>query len=219
MLTLLPGSSALAITILSASFNGDFAELRADRFVACDPQPTCTNTGAEVNRLVLFDPRGIHPSLDLSLAFFGDSDAIFGGGTRLIDQGPLQTGIHSAPIAASFFPVLASGLLGLDITITDTDDAQFAMDFLSIDVVTPTGLSTLVLLDEHNGFGIGLPDGANLPAVLPFSVPPIGVGGDGFDETLGSKAINVVIPEPSTVVLLGTGLLLGLVGLRRRYTR
>ena len=83
-------------------------------------------------------------------------------------------------------------------------DAMFAIDFLSLTI--ETAIETTVpyygwpIGSENNGFGIGLADGGDLPAVLPDSIA-VGATGTGFDETISSKSIYLV-PEPGMTSLL-----------------
>lgn len=193
-----PGNAAFiypAITepIVSAAFNADFAGLVAHRFIF----------GQEVNSLRLLAPGG--SQLDLSGALFGDADRLFGGGTLAIAQGPLDTGIVSAPIPAAFFPVLAGGRVGLSFLATDTDDGLFAIDFLSLSVATASG-GVEAFIDANDGFGIGLADGASLAAPLPLSIP-IGATDTGFDTAIAGKRHHEEVPQPMSLLLLATGLL------------
>ena len=131
-------------------------------------------------------------------------------------MGVLETGWVSADIDSSFYAALAGGNVGLRALFTDTVDAMFAMDFISLTIVTD--IETVVsnygwpVGNENNGFGIGIADGGDLPDVLPDSIP-IGATGTGFDETISSKAI-LAIPEPATLGLLLVG---GLVVVRRKH--
>ena len=192
--------SQISEPIVSASFSADFAALTAHRTVA----------GVEVNSVRLSDISGGLGLLDLSDILFGSADAF--SDPAALDQGLFETGIAIAPIDPSFFPALASGQVRLHATFTDTFDALFAIDFLSLTILTATG-TTVATIDSNNGFGIGIPDGGSLSARLPLSIP-IGATGTGFDEALSSKTINGVIPEPSTIVLVGSSL--ALLALRRR---
>ncbi|MDQ2696715.1 MAG: PEP-CTERM sorting domain-containing protein, partial [Pseudomonadota bacterium] len=125
--------------------------------------------------------------------------------------------IVMAAIDSSFFPVLASGRVGLLATFTDTFDGLFAIDFLSLTVVTATGM-TVALIDSNNGFGIGVPDGGALPGPLPNSIPANATG-TGFDETIASVSFTPAL-EPSTIALFGIGTLALLgYGLRRSDVR
>ena len=119
-------------------------------------------------------------------------------------MGAMETGWVVADIDSSFYAALAGGNVGLRVLFTDT------VDSISLTIVTdaetiesyygwPVG-------DENNGFGVGIPDGDDLPAALPDSIP-IGATGTGFDETTSSKSI-LAIPEPATLFLLALGGLL-----------
>lgn len=187
---------AIADPIQSASFSIDFAAMNAHRSVG----------GYETNFAKLVDcGSGGLPDLDLSDALFGT--AAYPASPQ-IDMGALQTGIVSVPIDAAFFPALAGGQVGLRALLTDTDDAMFAMDFIGLTVQTNAGTLHSYygtpIGNENNGFGIGLPDGGDLPSPLPISIP-IGATGTGFDETISSKAI-LAIPEPATAWLAVAGL-------------
>lgn len=186
--------------ILSATFSGDFAALTAHRTVF----------GFEVNRAILLGLGG--GEFNLSEALFGTADALLGPAN--IDQGLLGTGIVSAAIDPSFFPDLAKGAVGLLATFTDTFDGLFAIDFLSLTIVTSNAIS-VAAIDSNDGFGIGIPDEGMLPAPLPTSIP-IGATGTGFDEAISSISFQPA-PEPATIILLCVGL--GLFGIlsRRAY--
>ena len=92
---------------------------------------------------------------------------------------------------------------------------MFAMDVIALTIVTDTETIESYygwpVGSENNGFGIGIPDGGDLPDVLPDSIP-IGATGTGFDETISSKSI-LAIPEPATLSLLALG---GPLTIRRR---
>jgi hypothetical protein len=193
--------------IVSATFNADFGALTAHRTVG----------GIQVNMAILLGVGG--RELDLSTALFGTADLL--AGPAQLDQGALGTGIFSIPIDPSFFPAIAAGSVGLWAAFTDTSDGLFAIDFLSLEIVTATRTLS-ALMDANNGFGIGVPDGGPLPAALPISLPP-GRTGTGFDESISSKSIHdEPIPEPASFVLFGTALLTGiarrqLIARRRRH--
>jgi hypothetical protein len=170
--------------ILSATFSADFAALTAHRTVF----------GFEVNSVILSNGP---LALDLSDSLFGTTDALFD--PAVIDQGLLGTGIVTAAIDPSFFPLLEDGSVGLLATFTDTFDGLFAIDFLSLTIVTASG-PTVASIDSNNGFGIGIPDGGTLPAPLPISIP-IDATGTGFDEAITSISFQPV-PAPATLVLL-----------------
>ena len=177
--------------IISAKFSVDFAALVAHRTVS----------GYEVNFARLLDMTGGLGEYDLSDDLFGMAAH---PDTPLVNMGDLETGIITADIDVSFFPALAGGDIGLNALFTDTDDAMFAIDYISLTIETnPVTIESFYgwpVGNENNGFGIGLADGANLPAPLPDSIP-IGATGTGFDETESSKRI----PEPMSFVLLALG--------------
>ena len=181
-------------TILSATFSVDLAALTAHRTVS----------GSETNFAKLIDVSGGLGEYDLSDDLFGT--AAFPN-PPLIDMGVLETGIFSALIDSSFFSALATGQVGLHALFTDTYDAMFAIDFISLTI--ETNVTTIESYygwpvgSENNGFGIGLADGGDLPGALPDSVP-IGATGTGFDETISSKSIYEV-PEPAMLLVLGLG--------------
>ena len=182
-------------TIISATFSVDFAALTAHRTVS----------GSETNFAKLIDVSTDLGEYDLSDDLFGT--AAFPN-PPLIDMGSVKTGIFSADIDSSFFPALATGQVGLHALFTDTDDAMFAIDFISL-TITGTGFDEVISYygyppgNQNNGFGIGLADGDDLPSILPGSIP-IGATGTGFDETISSKSIYEV-PEPTTLLVLGLG--------------
>lgn len=190
--------------IQSATFSVDFAAMNAHRTV----------NEIEINfaQLVDCNAGGGLPDYDLSDDLFGVAAL---PDEPQVDMGVLETGWISAPIDASFFPALAGGRVGLLALFTDTVDAMFAMDCIVLTIATSRGGFVEVLYgwpvgDENNGFGIDLPDGGDLFAPLPDSIP-VGATGTGFDETISSKAIEG-IPEPATLGLL----LLGCLAVMRR---
>lgn len=186
-------------TIVSATFSADFAALTAHRFIGT----------SEVNDFTLMGSGGAR--LDLSSDLFGETEA--STDVALIDQGLFETGIIPVNIDSAFFPAMAGGLVGYDGTFTDTNDALFAIDFLRLSIVTPSR-TIEATINTNDGFGIGLPDGGTLPSGLPTSIV-VGATGTGFDEAISSKAVFAV-PEPSTAILFGTGLLLTFAVRRRR---
>ncbi|HUU83415.1 MAG TPA: hypothetical protein VM243_07925 [Phycisphaerae bacterium] len=199
-LVLAASPAALADT---ATFSVDLAAMTAHRYVA----------DVEVNHVEFFYWDTGVTLLDISDDLFGT--AAWPDPSPQIDEGPVETGIVTVDVVdnADFFDALAAGNLGLKGTFTDTDDAMFAIDFLSL-----TGDT----IDDwyygwpesgpNDGYGLGLADGGDLPGPLPDSLPP-GSRGTGFDETISSKSFEVPIPEPVSVLFLGLG---ALVVLRRR---
>ncbi len=185
--------------IVSASFSVDFAAMNAHRTVS----------GFETNfaQLVDCNPSGGLPDLDLSDDLFGTASQ---PDDPVLNMGVLETGWVSADIDVSFFGALAGGNVGLRALFTDTVDGMFAMDVISLTIVTDTETIESYygwpVGNENDGFGIGLADGAGLPAPLPESLP-VGATGTGFDETISSKSI-LAIPEPTALSLLGFGALL-----------
>ncbi len=193
----------IAEPIVSASFSADFAALTAHRTIA----------GHEVNFTKLTDLSTGLPPDDLSDDLFGT--AAWPAPAQLA-QGPLETGWVSAQVDPWFFPALAGGQVGIDVLFTDTDDAMFAIDTLILTIQTSSRTMTQAFYgtpvgNANNGFGIGIPDGGNLPGPLPDPLPPGGTG-TGFDETISSK--RIIPPEPSSLLLFG----LALVGLAGRRT-
>jgi hypothetical protein len=178
--------------IESASFSVDFAAFVGHRTVL----------GYEMNYVKLIDSTGASDPLDLSDEFFGT--ATWPDEPKM-NMGPLETGIVSAEIDQSFFPALAGGKIEVAFRFTDTDDAMFAMDFMGLTIETTSKTITSYygwpVGNENDGFGIGLADGADLPAPLPVSIP-VRVTRTGFNETIASKT---EIPEPATLTLLGFG--------------
>ncbi len=191
--------------IMSASLSIDFAAMNAHRSIG----------EFEMNFAFLVDcsPAGGLAEFDLSDDLFGSASP---PGAPQLDMGQLETAWVSADIDSSFFPALAGGKVGLRALFTDTVDAMFAMDVISLTIETSRGglvesLYGWPVGNENNGFGIGIPDGGDLPSELPDSIP-IGATGTGFDETISSKSI-LEIPEPATLLLLMLG---SLAALRRR---
>lgn len=194
----------IAEPIISATFNADFAALVAHR----------TIVGEQVNMISLMDSSG--GMLDLSDDFYGTSELI-NGDVPKVNQGPLDTGVSSVSIPSSFFPVLQTGRVGVWFLATDTDDGLFAIDFLSLRIITASS-TVESFIDVNDGFKIGLADGAPLSSPLPVSIS-IDATGTGFDEAISSKVHHNEIAEPTSISLLGIGLLL-LMNLRgRRITQ
>jgi len=181
--------SPITEPILSASLTGNFAAFTANQ----------TFFGVRVNMVQRSGADG--SMVDLSDGFFGT--APFPDPPK-IDVGPVDTGVVSAPIPSSFFPTLAN--IGNWFEFTDTGDGVFAIDYLSLDIVTASGV-TQAFFGTPDGFGIGIPTGGNLPAPLPDSLP-FGTTGTGLDESISSKSSHWEVPEPGTVLLLAGGLLL-----------
>ena len=183
---------ALDEPVISATFSGDFAELTAHRRVA----------GAEANAVSLVGSQGLE--LNLSKLLFGETEALVD--SALIDQGLFETGVVSVPLDSSFFPGLVRGRVGIQATFTDTSDALFAIDFLSLTIETGSGITRAFYPSEgaNDGFGIGLFDGETLPDSLP-RLMPAGATGTGFDEAISSKSL-FGIPEPGTAIFLVIGL-------------
>ncbi|MBN2563008.1 MAG: PEP-CTERM sorting domain-containing protein [Phycisphaerae bacterium] len=189
--------------IVSATFSGDFAALTAHRTIG----------EFEVNFAWLLDLCTGLPDLDLSDALFGTS--VFPNPAD-VDMGPQETGIISASIDPSFFPALQCGSVGLAAVFTDTNDALFAVDFLSLTIETAgetiESFYGWPIGDENNGYGLAppIPDGGDLPAPMPGVLPGTGTG---FDEEISSISIYAV-PEPASFWLLGVGVVA--LGQRRR---
>jgi len=183
--------------IVSAWFSMDVAAMVAHRYIG----------PYEVNFVHLLDFHTGLPALDLSDELFGT--ASWPDPDPPMDQGDLETGIVTAGIPASWFQALAADGIGIYATLTDTDDAMFAIDFLSLTIETTDGSVQAYygwpVGNENNGFGLDppIPDNGPLPAPLPISIPP-GATGTGFDETISSKTIP---PEPASLLLFGVALL------------
>ena len=177
--------------IVSATFTIDVAAFTAHRYVF----------GEQVNYVSLFDMTGGLGRYDLSDALFGTSSY---PDVPLVNMSPLETGWISAEIDSYFFPALTSGKVGLSFCLTDTGDSMFAMDFMSLTIRTTSSVIESYfgwpVGNENNGFGIGLADGADLPAPLPISIP-VGATGTGFDETIATK----VVPEPASLLFIASG--------------
>lgn len=172
--------------IVSASVGFDTAAFTAHQFVA----------GHQVNMFMLMAPGGVAPMLDLSSEFFGDTS--FPGGAG-IAQGTEETGFFTAPIADTYFPVLEGGEVDLWFLLTDTGDAQFAIDTLQLEIHTATSTIFANYGSLNDGFQLGLPDGGALPGPVGEVLPP-GRTTTGFDETISSKFGHT--PEPATAALL-----------------
>lgn len=185
--------------IVSATFTADFAGLVAHRTVL----------GEEVNRLRLVDLTSGLPNLDLSDAFFGTAAW---PAPPQINMGDLQTGFVSVAIPASFFPALAGGNINMSTVFTDTDDALFAIDFLSLSIDTVARGTIVSQFGPNSGFGLGIADEGDLPSAMPGVLPPTGTG---FAEEISSIFL---IPEPTSLMLLTAGALL-LLGRRRGERR
>ncbi|MFC1676693.1 PEP-CTERM sorting domain-containing protein [Planctomycetota bacterium] len=185
--------------IVSATFSVDFASLVAHRSVS----------GFETNFAKLLDLSAGLPEYDFSDDLFGTAAY---PGTPEINMGSLETNVFTADIDPSFFPALATGEVGMHLLFTDTDDGLFAIDFISLTIETSTETVEAYhgwpIGGENDGFGLGIPDGGNLPNPMPGALEPTGTG---FDEELTSKVFYE--PEPTSVLLLGVG---ALALLRRR---
>ena len=167
--------------IISASLSANFAAFTAHRYF----------DGIEVNSIQL-SSGGV--TLDLSNLFFGTTD-VFNGDTALIDQGLLGTGVISRPIDQSFYPMLKNGSVGLYATLTDTYDGWFAIDYFSLSI----NGNIVDTIGGNNGFGIGLSEGANLPAPLPDALSS-SLSQNGFDEAISSISYQPA-PSPGTLSL------------------
>ncbi len=188
-------------TIESASLSIDFAGMSADEYVGA----------TQVNSVQLWNPATM-TSLDLSSAFFGGTAW---PATPLINQAPDQTGVFSATIDPSFYGALLAGEVGLTALLTDTDDGWFAIDNIALNIVTTDGAFSYYYPQAPNGFGLGIPEGGNLPGPVQ---TVLSYTGTGFDEPISGKYIDVVtaIPEPGTVALLVFGAAAMLMPARKR---
>lgn len=193
----------------NATLRIDTAELTARR-----------NIGTVVlNELKLMgNPGGLRgmQEVDLSEALFGAIDA-----APVITQGARQTGVREIDIPQFFWPSIEAGDLTLWALFTDTADATFALDFISIKIFYRGGTSFEKTFGSHattknDGFGLGIADGAMLPNPLPGALTATGTG---FNETISSKSIHAswFIPSPGTapLVLLGAAVAFS----RRRSSR
>lgn len=190
---------AISDPIVSATFSMDVAELTAHEFIG----------PSQVNWVTLIDVSTGLPNDDLSGLIFG---GVAYPGAPVVNLGPTQTAVISAPVNPAFYPALASGAVGLWATLTDTGDGVFAIDTLTLTITTTTATIMSHYGSADDGFGLGVPDNGNLPAALPGGLAPTGTG---FDEPVHSKSIYSV-PEPGTLVMLG---LAGAVALFRRRDR
>ncbi|MEQ9617121.1 MAG: caspase family protein [Phycisphaerales bacterium] len=175
--------------ITSAMFTIDLAEFTAHR----------TIFGEEVNRVLLRDPTGQAPDLDLSDQLFG---VVTWPAAAEIDMAPAQTSLVSVSIDPSFFSVLASGSVGLEALLTDTGDGVFAYDYIGLEIETVTRSTVLATFGTNNGYGLGVPDNASLPDAMPGVLMPTGTG---EDSEIGSIFI---IPAPGTFAAAIAGTLL-----------
>jgi hypothetical protein len=186
-----------ASDIISATFTVDFAALTGARFFDVGGDLL------ELNYVRLIDVSPVNP-----LPIFDMSD-------NLVDieivQLDIETDLFTAPVDLSFFPAFETGQIGLDALFTDTGDAMFAIDFISLTIQTITETIEVFYGSLNDGFGIGIPDGGLLPSPLGQSIP-FGATGTGFDEPISSMAIYKV-PAPSSLALLAVG---GTFALRRR---
>lgn len=167
----------------------DTAELTARRNIGT----------VEVNQAMLKDANVLGvPDADLSDDLFGALNA-----PPAITQGANQTGVKEVDIPQFFWPAIEAGRITLWMVITDTTDAKFAIDFISIKIKPVGGSAFEKTYGSHptttnNGFGLGIADGANLTGTL----TPTGTG---FDEFVTSKSIHAtfVVPAPAAAVVFG----------------
>jgi subtilisin family serine protease len=197
----------IADPITSATLTIDVAELQAHRTVL----------GVEVNHVVLFSPANPFLFTNLSDQYFGN---VAYPGIPTPNLGIQQTALLTANIPPAFFPVLATGGVGMDALLTDTFDSTFAIDFfrLTVNTANATYFSDYGAPQflENNGFGLGIPDNSSLPA--PLNAGILNPTGTGFDEVISSKAIYVV-PEPAALGLIAVGGVFMAAGRRRRAAR
>jgi hypothetical protein len=174
-----PGAS-----IVAASFSLDVAELTAHRYIG----------DLEVNRIVLTDQSGT-VSYSLSETLFGN---VTWPDPPLLALGTCETWVLTVPIDPAFFPVLQSGVVGLEFMLTETSDAMFAIDSMWLTIETADSQTLTPYYGSPNdGFLHGIPDNGALPEPAQIYLPP-GWTRTGFDETIWFK-----VPEPGTAVLLG----------------
>lgn len=176
--------------IQSATFRIDLAGLNAPVFLA----------GHQINMAML---------VTLDGASYDMTPDLFGGALSLA---PDQSQVFEAAIDPSFFGALMSGRMGLWATLTDTDDASFAIDYISLTIETGSGMIESFYGSANDGFGIGVADNGSLPGAV-MDVLPVGSTGTGFDESVSSKSIHVV-PAPGVCGAMLAGL--GAFARRRR---
>ncbi len=169
---------------------------------------------SQVNMVTLFDVANITSDIDLSNDLFGGT--VFPAAAA-VDQSPNLNSVLSVAIPASFFQVLGTGRIGLWALLTDTDDAQFAIDTIELIVDTTSGPVESFYGSTNDGFGIGHPDGTPLAGFPSPGVLPSGSTGTGFDETVSSK--NIHVPAPGTAMVLLAGVGAGVARRRRREGR
>lgn len=177
--------------ILSATFRVDLAGLNAPVHLA----------GHQINMAMLVTRSG--ESYDMTTDLFGAAVAL----------APNETQVFEAAIDASFFGALAAGRMGLWMTLTDTDDASFAIDYISLEIETLSDTFELFYGSMNDGFGLAIADNGALGGAVRDVLPPNSTG-TGFDETVSSKSIHVV-PTPGA----GAALLAGLGAFARRRRR
>ena len=145
--------------------------------------------GNQVNMVTMFD---VSPN-NLGSVYL--TSQLFGGGGAL-DLGTQGTAVFDLTIPAPFRPALDYGRVGLWITLTDTSDAAFAIDFISVAIARGASVNEFFYGSQNDGFGRGLPDFGLLPQAVQTFLPPNSTG-RGFDETVASKSIHVIIDVPA----------------------
>jgi hypothetical protein len=185
--------------ILSATLTVNIGGLYGNRFLF----------GEEENSAVLLAP-GFLP-LDLSSALFGTSSF---PDPPLVNLANDETEIIGAAIPPWFFPALRGGVIGYSFLFSDTGDGIFALDYIDLRIVTPSGAIDS-FLGPATCFGAGsLPCPASTSGAVDVSnLPP---NATGFDEPIANISLiseppaSSSVPEPSstTLLLIGAGLLL-----------